>query len=67
MEGGIWGVTYKECRAEGDVQSAMLSLPMCAIGHVRMCMCVCVCVEKKKTLLIGGKSLTDTPQGNGRR
>ena len=44
MEGGIWGVTYKECRAEGDVQSAMFSLPMCAIGHVRMCMCVCVCV-----------------------
>ena len=44
MEGGIWGVTYKECRAEGDVQSAMLSLLMCAIGHVRMCMCVCVCV-----------------------
>ena len=44
MEGGIWGVTYKECRAEGDVQSAMFSLPMCTIGHVRMCMCVCVCV-----------------------
>jgi hypothetical protein len=34
---------------------------------VCVCVCVFVCVEKKKTLLIGGKSLTDTPQGNGRR
>ena len=40
----MWEVTYKECRAAGDVQSAMFSLPMCTIGHVRMCMCVCVCV-----------------------
>ena len=33
----MWEVTYKECRAAGDVQSAMFSLPMCTIGHVRMC------------------------------
>ena len=39
-------MTYKECRAEGDVQNAMFSLPMCTIGRVRMCMCVCVCVYK---------------------
>ena len=41
MEGDIWEVTYKECRASGDVQSAMFSLPMCTLG---MCVCVCVCV-----------------------
>ena len=45
MEGDVWGVTYKEWRAEGDVQSAIFSLPMCTIGYVRMCVCVCVCIS----------------------